>query len=181
MCSIQEIMNAPLLQLTKPKELSHGMKIYRSDDVFSIKLDVTIPFGPSVFNGTGDEERMSLLLSISKEIFKSFKMISDDFKAQLTELHPYLDSKWTDSTKEATEKYDSNLRVKINVKGDKACKYYDLEGSSTDSPKTWKGLKATVVIRIGGGYIQPRGAGLLLDVTHLRYDPNQQSEANPFA
>ena len=171
---------SPLLQLSKPKELSHGMKIYPTVEQLTIKLmDAQIPFGPSVFNGTGDEERQSLVLSISEEDHKRLQTLETDLRTQLQAQCPDIENRWASSLKDATEKWPANLRAKVNLKGDRICKFLDASGTPTSPPDSWRRLKANVVIRIGGVYLQTRGAGLLIEVSHLQYEP--QIPENPFA
>ena len=183
MRTIQEIEQAPLIELSKPKELSHGMKIHKvqSDGPFSFKLSASTPFAPSVFQGTGQEERQGIVLSISPEVYDQLTSFSDSFKAQLSEKYPDIAQKWTSCLKAATDKYAAQLKAKINLKGDKACKFFSPEGLSIKTPETWRRLEVTAVVRIGGIYVQSKGAGMLLEVTHLQYDPHAQQEQNPFA
>ena len=184
MRAIQEIEQAPLIELSKPKELAHGMKVYRvqSDGPFSFKLSATIPFAPSVFQGTGEEERQGIVLSISPEVYDRLTNFSNSFKAQLAETYPDIAQKWTSSLKAATDKYPAQLKAKIYVKGERTCKYYNMDGLTCKPPENWRRLEATAVVRVGGIYVQSRGAGMILDVTHLQYDPNAADlAANPFA
>ena len=179
MCTLQKI--SPLLE-TKPKDLSHGMRIYRIQSApLSFKVSATIPFPPSAFGGTGEEERQGIVLSIPDEVYERIHNLGEGLKAQLSETHPDIASKWSSPLKAATEKYAANLRAKINVKGDKACQFYDMDASPTKAPERWRGLEVNAVIRLGGVYVQSRGAGMLLDVTHLQYDPAANSAQNPFA
>ena len=182
MRTIQEITTAPLIELNKPKELTHGMKLYRiqSEGPFSFKVSASVPFAPSCFNGTGDEERQGLVLSIPEDVYKHIHNFSEDFRLQLSTTHADIAEKWNSSLKAATDKYPANLRVKINVKGNKACQFYDMEGSPAKAPEDWRRLEVKAVIRLGGVYVQSRGAGMILDVTHLQYDPAQNSIQNPF-
>ena len=183
MISIQEIEHAPLIELSKPKELSHGMKIHRvgSEGPFSFKISAKIPFAPSVFQGTGEEERQGIVLSISEEDHNKFTMFSESFKTQLAEKYPDIAGKWSSSSKQSSDKYPAQLRAKIYVKGERKCKYYDMEGSTANVPESWRGLEVTAVVRLSSIYVQPRGAGVILTVTHIKYDPNAQQESNPFA
>ena len=183
MRAIQEIEQAPLIELSKPKELSHGMKIHRvqSDGPFSFKLSASIPFAPSVFQGTGDEERQGIVLSIPQDAYDRLASFSDSFAAQLAEKYPDIAQKWTSSLKAATDKYASSLKAKINLKGDRVCKFFSPEGLSIKAPENWRRLDVTAIVRLGGIYVQSRGAGMLLEVTHLQFDPRAQQEQNPFA
>jgi len=181
MQSIMEI-TAPLLELSKPKELSHGMKIYRtqSDGPFSFKVSGSIPFTPGVYQGTGDEERQGIVLNITQEVYDSIAHLIENFQQQLDSKHPGIAQKWNSSLKPA-DKYEPTIRAKICLKGDKVCKFYDMSGQTIDTPTEWRKLEVTAVIRLGGVYVQSKGAGLLLDVTHLQYDPDQNQGVNPFA
>ena len=185
MRTIQEIESAPLIDLSKPKELAHGMKTFRiqSDGPFCFKISATIPFTPSCFQGNGDEERKGIVLSISQEDYDKLSEFSESFKTQLIELYPDINKSWNNCMKPATEKYPSQLKAKINVKGDRACKFYNPQGLTIEAPSNWGRLEVTAIVRLGGIYVQSktRGAGMTLDVTHVQYDPHAQREENPFA
>ena len=185
MQAIQDIA-IPLLEVSKPKELAHGMKIYRavSQGPFSFKLQgLSIPFGPSVFNGTGDEERMSLVFNVPEDVADIMNKWTESFQLQLEKISPDLSKKWHSSIKPANDKYPAQLRTKLNVKGDKACQCYDMEGEYTSLPHClcWRGLEVNAIIRFGGVYVQKANAGMLFDVTALQFDPSVSREQNPFA
>ena len=183
MFAIQEITQTPFLQLNKPKLLSHGMKIYNvpyEGGAFVFKLHgITTPFTPSVFNGTGEETRQSVVFSIPEDVFKILNGFEDDFKAQLSTEYPKVAETWHSSLKPA-DKYAATFRAKINLSGDKACKFFTTEQEPTSTPSNWRGFEVNAVIRIGGVYTQSRGAGMLCEVTHLQYDQPQE-QSNPFA
>ena len=180
MMTLKKNNQSPLLQLSKPKELSHGMKIYPTQDAFSFKImEVQTPFGPSVFNGTGEEERQNLLFSISEEDQQQIKSLEADIYLQLQDKCPDIASRWTSCLKDATDKWPATLRTKINLKGTRTCKFLGAIGDTTPPPESWRLLSTNAVIRIGGAYLQARGAGLLVEVTHLQYAA--QPPMNPFA
>jgi len=183
MRTIQEIKDAPLIELSKPKELKHGMKLYRikSEGPFTFKLTAKIPFAPSCFKGTGEEERQGIVLSISEDVSEKIQSFSKSFEAQLLTNHPDVEGKWNSSIKAATDKYPANLKAKINLRGLKPCLFYNMECHVEETPEQWRGLEVTAVIRLGGVYVQSRGAGMILDVTHLQFDPAQILAQNPFA
>ena len=183
MRTIQEIEEAPLIELSKPKELTHGMKLYRiqSEGPFSFKVAATLPFPPSCYNGTGEEERQGITLAIPEDVYEKVQSFSKSFKAQLSANHPDVEGKWNSSLKAATDKYPANLKAKVNLRGVKTCQFYDMEGQPAGMPEQWRRLEVTAVIRLGGVYVQSRGAGMILDVTHLQFDPAQIPAQNPFA
>ena len=178
--TLKQIDQSPLLQLNKPKELSHGMKIFPTQGQFSFKImEVQTPFAPSVFNGTGEEERQNLLFSISEEDHQQIKSLEADIYLQLQDQCPDIATRWTSCLKDATDKWPATLRVKINLKGTRSCKFLNAAGDTTSPPELWRRLTANAIIRIGGAYLQARGAGLLVEVSHLQYEP--QLPENPFA
>lgn len=175
--TLAEIAEVPLLALTKPKELARGMKAYGLAAPTSFKLSAAVAFAPSVFGGTGEEERQSIVLSIASE---DYGKLDDWFGAQRTTisvLHPA--AQWHSPLKPA-DKFPATLKAKINVKGPKACQCFDLAGQSAPFPARWQGLQVTAVIRLGGAYAQAMGAGPFVELTHLQYDPTEGA-SNPFA
>ena len=184
MRTVQEITQTPLLQLNKPKLLTHGMKIYNAPyegGAFTFKLNgITTPFAPSVFNGTGEETRQSVVFSIPEDVYKLLRSFEDGFKAQLSASEcPKVEEMWHSSLK-PSEKYAATFRAKINLSGDKACTFFTTEQEATKAPSNWRGLEVNAVIRIGGVYTQARGVGMLCEVTHLQYEQSQE-QSNPFA
>ena len=178
--TLKQIDQSPLLQLSKPKELSHGMKIYSTQQQFNFKLlEVSVPFAPSCFNGTGQEERQGIVLSISPEDHQQAKSLEADLFLQIQTLCPDLDKRWTSCLKDATDKYAPTLRAKINMSGPRVCKFLNAAGDPTPPPDSWRLLQVNAIIRIGGVYLQTRGAGLLVEVTHLQF--SAEPPANPFA
>ena len=131
--------------------------------------------------GSGDEERMSLVFSVPEDVASTLNNWSESFQLQLEGVSPDLAKKWHSSIKPATDKYPAQLRTKLNVKGDKACKCYDMEGEYTSLPQQWRGLEVSAIIRFGGVYVQKANAGMLFEVTALQFDPSVSREQNPFA
>ena len=175
--------SAPSIELSTPKELTHGMKLYRiqSDGPFCFKMSVRVCFTPSNFQGSGEEDRVGIVLSISPECFDHLKTFSSNFQEQLCEKHPDIGQKWSSSLKDATDKYSPTLKAKINVKGSKQCQFFDMSGQSCKAPENWRQLEANVVVRLGGVWVQSKSAGVLFEVSHLQFDPQQHCVINPFA
>ena len=123
---------------------------------------LTIPFEPSVFQGTGQEPRKSMLMNITQEIFDAFATI-ENFCRQ-----PEQQALWTSSLKPA-DKYGATLKAKINVTGERAVKFYSAANDPCEAPTDWKNLRCNAVVLVKGIYIQRQGVGLLVDVTHLQY------------
>ena len=186
MRTIQEIQEAPIIELNKPKELSHGMKIHRVSAAEGGQLcfklmSVRIPFAPSVFQGKGDEARKGITINLSSPDYARLEMISRDLRKQLEEICPDIEKNWSSFLKPAHDGYSSQLKAKINLKGDNCCKFFDSKGNVVSEPTNWRKMgECNVALRVGGIYHQSKNTGLLLEVTHIQYDPQAQEEQNPF-
>ena len=111
MFSTQDIQ-ADRLTLSTPTAGKLGMQFC------SLRLDgkplilkltgLSVPFAPSVFQGTGQEPRQGILLNITQEIFDAFAAI-EDFCRQ-----PEQHALWNSNLKPA-DKYGATLKAKINL------------------------------------------------------------------
>ena len=165
MFSIQDI-RADRLTLSTPTAGKLGMQFcsLRLDDKpLILKLTgLTVPFAPSVFQGTGQEPRQGILLNITQEIFDAFAAI-EEFCRQ-----PDQQALWNSSIKPA-DKYGATLKAKINLGGDRVAKFYSAANEPCEAPSQWKNLRCNAVLHVKGVYLQRQGVGLIVDITHLQY------------
>ena len=152
-----------------------GLKVYALSKPLSLKLsdacDLVVPFSPGVFNGKGNEERVNICFTISDEWVDAVKRLEGVCKEKVGE------STWASCIKE-TEGYAPLLKAKLQLTGEKACKYYDDEGRSTSMPLSWNRIQCNAIISVRGIYFAGTSTGLQLDVTHIQYCP--KIEASPF-
>jgi len=193
--------NAAKFATTSPEELKANMHEIRLSNVKSgpnkllktafasfqgkplyLKLSDTflrIPFAPSVYNGTGDEERKSIVIEIDPEIEEVFAQLEDIMRQTLDEQQANIDSIWTSPIRPASGTFSASIKAKINVSGSKQAKFYNEENIAVEPPTDWKNTGAQVVVHIRGAYLQKNAAGMMLDVTHMR--TRQMDTETPFA
>ena len=152
-----------------------GLRVYPLKTPLSMKLsdvcDCDIPFPPGVFNGRGHEERVNICFTISDEWLDVMRRIEADCCKIVGE------STWASSIKD-NEGYKPLIKCKLQLVGEKAVKYYDIDGVSTSPPPSWNRVSCNAVIQIRGMYSAGTSTGLQLDCTHVQYDTKQ--ELSPF-
>ena len=178
------------LSLSQPTNVGKGgMKICflkLDGQVETVKLapdleTITAPFEPSVFQGTGDEERKGILFNIPQDTFDAFAAVEEFCRQALDESFPKIQSLWSSSLR-PSDKYPATLKAKINVSGARAAKFYNDANEPAEQPENWKHLPCNAVLQVRGCYIQKQGIGMLLEVTHLQYgtEPSAVEEVSPF-
>ena len=159
-----------------PKGVLKKCALTYEERPLSLRLEGEVVFEPSVYQGTGDEARKGIVLRLSSADFTAFQALEEWCKQALLEQTPNVDGIWSDSSK-LTEKWGAQLKAKINVHGPYCAIFYDESRQPCKAPQVWKGLLATVLLEVRGCYVQRNSAGLLLEVTHLRYgEPPEAAE-----
>ena len=130
--------------------------------------DITTPFEPSAFQGTGDEVRKGVLFSVPDDVYAGIAAIEAWVQGALEE--PY--AIWNPSVR-PPGRYGATLKAKLNVSGPHACLAYDAAGQPREFPTDWRGLPVIPVIEVRGVYSHSTGAGLLLEVTVLMIGERQ--------
>ena len=188
--SVQELSQCvDKLSLSQPALATKGgMKICnltQAGKPVTVKLgqdlddSITIPFAPSVFQGTGEEPRKGIVFNIPQDVFDAFAAVEEFCRKALEESNPKVQALWSSSLR-ASDKYPATLKAKINVAGNKVAKFYDHANEPTEQPENWKGLPCNAVLQVRGCYIQKQGIGMLLEVSHLQHGSNEVQEASPF-
>ena len=140
-----------------------------------------IVYEPSVYNGTGQEERKNIVLELTPEIEQVLATMEDTIRQTLDEKVPNIDAIWVSSLKPSAGSSGPTVKAKINVSGKQACKFYDEDNVATEPPSAFRPLDAKVVLRIQGVYVQKQAAGLMMTVTHMQNRPAQEEDfASPF-
>ena len=130
-----------------------------------------IAYEPSVYNGTGQEERKHIVLEVTPEIEQALATMEDAIRQALDEKIPNINAIWVSSLKPETSHIGPTVKAKINVSGKQPCKFFDETNTATELPSAFKYLDAKVVLHIQGVYIQKQAAGLLMTVTHMQNRP----------
>ena len=124
---------------------------------------VTTPWAPNVYKGTGAETRVTMTLNIPDRVREDMELIEERCRDLLRPSVPKIDSLWCSSTKPG-DRYSSTMRAKINISGDKAAKFVDSDGNTTNPPTQWHNLAVIPILAVRGVYVQKTGAGLMMDV-----------------
>ena len=132
-----------------------------------------ILYEPSVYNGTGQEERKNIVLELTPEIEEVLATMEEAIRQTLDEKIPNIEAIWISSLKPASGFRGPTVKAKINVSGGQACKFFDEGNVATSPPVAFKHLEAKVVMRIQGVYIQKQAAGLMMTITHMQNRPAQ--------
>ena len=125
-----------------------------------------IPFKPSVYQGTGLEQRVNLQLEISNKLAEVVGALEDAAREQL-------DCKGWNSVLKTWEN-GSLLKAKLNLSGTKQTAISGVP----ELPSTWP-LHGNVCIEISTIYAQKQAAGLILETEALEIHP-QTPATSPF-
>ena len=124
--------------------------------------EITTPFEPSVYRGTGQEPRKNIVFAIPEETRVLLEQV-ETWAQKQADLKGVM---WHPSTKPATN-YTPTLKAKINETGPNACPCVDLDGKPCEMPTNWRRLAVLPIIEVRGIYAQKTGPGLILEVVAL--------------
>ena len=121
-----------------------------------LMLDEWLPiiFEPSVYNGTGNEERKNIVFGVSPTIEEGLAIMEDAILQALSETHPNIHALWVSSIKPANGDHEASLKAKINVAGKQPCRFFDESNQPTEVPDVFRPLEAKIVLQVRGVYIQ---------------------------
>ena len=137
---------------------------------------ISIPFEPSVFQGTGAECRKGIVFDVPESVFAAFASVEEFCRQSLD-----AQSLWCSSLR-PSERYPATLKAKINVAGDRTAKFYNEANEPADPPTNWRRLPCNAVVQLRGCYVQKQSVGMLFEVYHLQYnsEPTKVEEVSPF-
>ena len=139
-----------------------------------LMLDEWLPiiFEPSVYNGTGQEERKNIVFGVPPTIEEGLAIMEDAILQALSETHPNIHALWVSSVKPANGDHEASLKAKINVAGKQQCRFFDENNEPIEAPSVFRPLEAQIVLQVRGVYIQKTAAGLMLSVSHMQKRPS---------
>ena len=105
--------------------------------------EVTTPFAPSVYRGTGNEPRKGIIFQVPDAVVLALCKIEDWAQKQ----HP--GGVWHSAIKTGGT-YPACIKAKINVSGPNACRILDAQQRPTEWPESWPRL--AVHPHIGGAW-----------------------------
>jgi hypothetical protein len=125
---------------------------------------VTTPWPPNVYRGTGNEDRVTMTVSIPDNLREHMELVEERIRDLARPSFPKIDSIWHSSSKPG-DRYKSTLKAKINIRGDKMAKFVDSDGNPVDPPTQWHNLAVIPVLTVRGVYFQKTSAGLMMEVS----------------
>ena len=147
--------------LSVPKTGKLGMQfinVANNSEAMFTKIDGTVVFEPSVFNGTGEESRKGIVFELSEKDANDLSAL----EVRIRTLAGIPVTKWNFCVT------NSRLKAKINMSGMRQCEFVGPNGESTP-PESLRGREVTAAIAIRGIYQQKKASGLMMDVVALRY------------
>jgi hypothetical protein len=136
---------------------------------------ITTPFQPSVYRGTGTEERVNVTMNIPDEVREAFELVEERVRELIRPTFPKIDGIWHSSTKPGG-KYRSTLKAKVNISGSKVARFVDASGNPIDPPTNWNQLAILPLLTVRGAYVQRATAGLMLEVVVCKVGSVQERQ-----
>lgn len=116
-------------------------------------------FEPSAFNGTGEEERVPISLSIDAEMAAAVQAMEAQVRDKLRATVPNIDALWFSAAKNG-----SSLKAKVRVKGEGAVRCYNSKKEPVPIPEHWRGLAICPILECRAVFVQRTAAGLVLEL-----------------
>ena len=136
--------------------------------------EISIPFAPTTFQGDADEPRQTLTLNIPEDVFLTFATVEDAARELLRPLHPNIDNLWHSSLRQAGT-YPAQLKVKVNLSGGREVQVFNEADQRVDVPGSWRGLVVVPIVTLAA-FVQPKTAGLIIDLAALKIVGQQQAQ-----
>ena len=117
--------------------------IYDSCKPLKVKLaeglDLTCPFEPGVYKGTGAEDRLGIMFRATDEMYDAFAALEQHCRDLLeADDVKNVNQLWCSCLR--PDKFGKSIRAKINVKGDRCADFWDSENQSTPAPPEFNNL-----------------------------------------
>lgn len=117
----------------------------------------TTPFAPSVFRGTGEETRKSVLFTIPEETAQEVLKI-EEWASQALQKEAGR-AQWSSCIRRM-ERFPPGLKAKISTQ---TVQCFDLDDQPRELPEDWRGMAVVPILQIRGVYLQKQAFGLIID------------------
>ena len=144
----------------------NGKNVYLQTALTTDAAPSWVMVNPSVFNGTGAEERKSFLIATPFYQIENLRLIESWVKNQLRSDHPDIDQIWNSAIRTA-DNYPPSIRAKIWLGGYNPCKFYDENNQPCETPTDMAGLQVIPIVMLNA-YVQSNTAGLLVETVALK-------------
>jgi len=149
-----------------PLKCPFGASSWADSPSDRLNLDFTVPDKLLCFFSNADDKIMELAQNMSETLFG--KQLSD------VEIR----GMYTPMLKVGKAGYSSTVRTKINTKGRRALKCYDMDAKPYDIPDDFRAVGVVPGILISHLWFQNKGFGVVIETTHAMI--HQISNECPF-
>ena len=132
-------------------------------------------FEPTVFNGTGQEDRVNISLSADSETEQALQAMEAQVRDKLRSTVPNIDALWCSAVKD-----NHSIKAKIRLRGENTVRCYDPAQEGIPIPARWKGLAIVPIIQVRGVFVLRSAAGLVLEVVAAIIDVQQGTTTDRF-
>ena len=163
---------------------------YKDGPVLWQPSDMTVVFEPGTYSGE-PASRVDLTLrpqADAREILQGLDAFiilhvaerSEEFFGQkLSAIE--VEARYNPLLKQPSkEGYEHLLKVKLNISGKAPVRVWDSLGLPAEAPKTWRGLKVSVQIRLKGIYIMGKTFGCIMEAQDIRVQGGSEEPQCPF-
>ena len=119
---------------------------------------------PSVYGGTGQEERKGILFGTAPDVIVHLQELEAWAYSQTRNLQPNMDVIWKSVVRSTETEF---FKAKIWTGGNSPCQYVDVSGRRIEAPEKWGGLIVVPILSVSA-YCQPTAAGLMLEALGLK-------------
>ena len=144
----------------------NGKSVYLQTALTTDAAHSWVMCNPSVFNGTGAEERKSILIANPFYQIENLRLIEVWVKKQLRSTYPVIDQIWNSAIRTA-DNYPPSIRANVWVGGYSPCKFYDENGQPYNAPADMAGLQVAPIVTLNA-FVQSNIAGLLIETVALK-------------
>ena len=100
-------------------------------------LDLTCPFEPGAYKGTGAEDRVGIVFRATDEIYDTFAALEQHSRDLLdADEIKNVNQCWCCCLR--PDKFGKSIRAKLNIKGNRCADFWDSENLLTPAPPTFK-------------------------------------------
>ena len=125
-----------------------------------------IPFAPGVYRGTGQENRLSLLMDVPANVIEQLERIEAILIQKAREHVPLVESLWNSCVKNTP--FGKQVKVKLNADGAYNMQLYNEAGEPISIPlEDLQRRNVLQILSIRGIYAQRGMCGLMVDVAAM--------------
>ena len=132
-----------------------------ADDLGSMK----VLYEPSVYNGSGNEERVNITMSIDEVAAKDILSMEQIALNKLRPSVPNIDAIWNSCIRPPSEHAGYTFKCKVRIRGEGCVRCFGRTREEMTLPQSLRGFTIVPVVEVRSAYVQRSSAGLVLEMT----------------